>query len=42
MSGRGTCGSSDTECFYIAGPVGVLAGAGIGAAVGAIADALHR
>jgi hypothetical protein len=39
---RDICGSNDTECFFIAGPVGVLAGAGIGAAVGAVADALHR
>ena len=39
---RNICGSNDAECFAIAGPVGVLTGAGIGAAVGAIADALHR
>ena len=31
----------DTECFAIAGTVGIIGGAGIGAAVGAIADALH-
>ena len=36
------CGSNDTECFAIAGPVGILGGAGIGAVVGAIADALHN
>lgn len=39
--GRQTCGSNDTECFAIAGPVGIAGGAGIGAALGAIADALH-
>jgi hypothetical protein len=39
--GRQMCGSNDSECFAIAGPVGILGGAGIGAAVGAIADALH-
>jgi hypothetical protein len=36
------CGSTDDECFAIAGPAGVITGAGIGAAVGVIADALHR
>jgi hypothetical protein len=36
------CGGDDSECFFIAGPVGVLAGAGIGAAIGAVADALHH
>jgi len=36
-----TCGANDNECFAIAGPVGILGGAGIGAVVGAIADALH-
>jgi hypothetical protein len=36
-----TCGSNDTECFAIAGPLGIVGGAAIGAAVGAIADALH-
>ena len=40
--GRQTCGANDSECFAIAGPVGILSGAGIGAAVGAIADALHH
>ena len=40
--GLAICGSSDDECFAIAGPVGIISGAGIGAAVGAIADALHR
>jgi hypothetical protein len=39
--GLKTCGSNDNECFAIAGPVGIIGGAGIGAAVGAIADALH-
>ena len=39
--GRQICGSNDSECFAIAGPVGILGGIGIGAAVGAIADALH-
>jgi hypothetical protein len=39
--GRQTCGGNDSECFAIAGPVGILGGIGIGAAVGAIADALH-
>ena len=39
--GLKTCGSHDSECFAIAGPVGVIGGAGIGAAIGAIADALH-
>ncbi len=40
--GRNICGPNDSECFAIAGPVGVLAGAGIGAAVGAILDAFSR
>jgi hypothetical protein len=39
--GLKTCGSNDDECFAIAGPVGILGGAGIGAVVGAIADAMH-
>jgi hypothetical protein len=39
--GRQTCGSNDRECFAIAGPVGIVGGAAIGAAIGAIADALH-
>jgi hypothetical protein len=39
--GLTTCGSNDSECFAIAGPVGIIGGAGIGVAVGAIADALH-
>ena len=39
---RNICGSNDSECFVISAPVGILGGAGIGAAVGAIADALHR
>jgi hypothetical protein len=36
------CGSNDDECFAIAGPVGILSGIGIGAALGAVADALHK
>jgi hypothetical protein len=40
--GRHICGGNDSECFAIAGPVGVLGGAGIGAAIGAIVDALHK
>ena len=39
---RDICGASDTECFAIAAPVGILGGAGIGAAVGALLDALHK
>ena len=39
---RNICGSNDSECFAIAGPVGILGGIGIGAAVGAVADALHK
>lgn len=39
--GLQTCGSNDSECFAIAGPVGIIGGAGIGAAIGALADALH-
>ena len=39
---RNMCGSNDSECFAIAGGVGILGGAGIGTAVGAIADALHK
>ena len=39
--GWNTCGSNDNECFAIAGPVGIIGGAAIGAAVGAVADALH-
>jgi hypothetical protein len=40
--GRQQCGATDTECFAIAGPVGILGGAAIGAAIGAVADALHH
>jgi hypothetical protein len=36
------CGSNDSECFAIAGPIGILGGIGIGAAIGAVADALHK
>ena len=36
------CGTTDTECFMIAGTVGIIGGAAIGAAAGAIADALHK
>jgi hypothetical protein len=39
---RHICGSNDPECFAIAGTVGVLGGFGIGAAIGAIIDALHN
>jgi hypothetical protein len=39
---RNICGPNDRECFAITAPVGVLAGAGIGAAVGAVLDALNR
>jgi hypothetical protein len=39
---RNICGGTDdTECFVISAPVGILGGIGIGAAAGAIADALH-
>jgi hypothetical protein len=37
---RHLCGSNDRECFTISAPVGVLGGAAIGAAIGAILDAL--
>jgi hypothetical protein len=36
------CGPNDPECSTIVTPIGILAGAGIGGAIGAIADALHR
>ena len=39
---RDLCGPNDSECFYYAGPAGVLGGAGIGAVIGAVIDALHR
>jgi hypothetical protein len=39
---RNMCGTNDSECFAIAGPVGILGGIGIGLAVGAVADALHK
>jgi len=39
---RNSCGTDDSECFAIAGPVGILGGIGIGLAVGAVADALHK
>jgi hypothetical protein len=39
---RQICGADDSECVAIAGPVGILGGAGIGALVGAIADKLHK
>jgi hypothetical protein len=38
---RNLCGE-DAECLAIAGPVGVLGGAGIGAAVGAVLDYFNR
>jgi hypothetical protein len=40
--GRSLCGANDSECFAIAGTVGVLGGTAIGATVGAIIDALHH
>ena len=40
--GRNMCGTNDSECFAIAGPVGILGGIGIGLAAGAVADALHK
>ena len=40
--GRSICGPNDSECFAIAGTVGVLGGIGIGATIGAIVDALHH
>jgi hypothetical protein len=39
---RNICGSSDRECLFRAVPAGILGGAGIGAAFGAIIDAFHR
>jgi hypothetical protein len=39
--GLNVCGTTDDECFAIAGPAGIITGAGIGAAIGAIADALR-
>ena len=39
---RAQCGNNDSECFVIAGTVGIIGGAAIGAAVGAVADALHK
>lgn len=36
--GRSQCGSNDSECFAIAGPVGVIGGAAIGALVGGLLD----
>jgi hypothetical protein len=39
---RNICGSNDAECFAITRRVGVLGGAGIGAAVGAMLDALQK
>jgi hypothetical protein len=39
---RHGCGSNNPECLAIAGTVGVLGGFGIGAAIGAIVDALHN
>jgi hypothetical protein len=38
---RNLCGD-DSECFAIAAAVGVLGGAGIGAAVGAVLDYFNR
>jgi hypothetical protein len=39
---RNMCGTNDSECFLISAPVGILGGIGIGAAAGAVADALHK
>jgi hypothetical protein len=39
---RNICGSNDKECSAITNPVGILGGAAIGGAIGAIVDALHR
>jgi hypothetical protein len=39
---RGICGWDDDECAVYSGLVGIPVGTGIGAAVGAIADALHH
>jgi hypothetical protein len=39
---RNICGSNDAECFAIAAPAGVLGGAAIGAAVGAVLDAFSK
>ena len=39
---RNICGSNDDECFAIAGPAGMITGIGIGAAIGAVADLLHK
>ena len=36
------CGTNDSECFTIAGTVGIIGGAAIGAAAGAVVDALHK
>ncbi len=38
---RNMCGSNDEECSLRAGPAGVLGGIAMGAAVGAIIDALR-
>jgi hypothetical protein len=40
--GRSQCDLPDPECTAIAVPVGVLGGAGIGAAVGAVVHAIRR
>jgi hypothetical protein len=37
---RQQCGTNDPECFTISATAGVLGGAGIGAVIGAILDAL--
>jgi hypothetical protein len=36
------CGTNDSECFMIAGTVGIIGGAAIGAVAGAVIDALHK
>ena len=40
--GAGQCSAPDPECAAIAVPAGVLGGAGIGAAVGAVVHAIRR
>ena len=40
--GRSLCGSNDQECSVISTRAGMLGGAAIGGAIGAIIDALHK
>ena len=37
-----TCSPNDQECLAITGPVGIIGGVAIGAAIGAIADAMRN